>query len=197
MTETTDSKCPFGYGADGSAPATGYKHAAVTPALSRDKLPTFAPEPIAPGDGGRQTGRCLCSRVSFAFDKPVTRILASHDAAQRRWTGGVPLTIMARAANMTFNGWGALVHYPQSDREALCFCRNCGSSVFVRHLSPETMDGMLSISAGAMDSLEGLELAGETHVDQKPAAYAFAGERRQMTTAEVDAMYHPKPVAAE
>jgi hypothetical protein len=60
------------------------------------------------------------------------------------------------------------------------------------------MDGMLSISAGALDSLDGLTLAGETHVDQKPDAYDFAGERRKMTTADVEAMYKPRPsVAAE
>jgi hypothetical protein len=198
MNEDSASSCPFGFGT-GNSPAPGtYTHAVVAPALSRDKLPKFAEQPVAPGDGGRQTGRCLCGRVSFAFDKPVERILASHDPAQRRWMGGVPLTIMTRAVNMTFHGWGSLVQYAHSSREALCFCRTCGSSLFVRHLIPEAMDGMLSISAGALDSLDGLVLAGETHVDQQPAAYAFEGDRRRMTTAEVETMYQPRPkVAAE
>jgi hypothetical protein len=198
MSEQSEAKCPFGYGADGAiAPGTS-THAVMTKALSRDKLPKLAPEPIAVGAEGKQTGRCLCGRVSFSFDKPVERILANHDEMSRRWSGGVALTIMVRAVNMTFHGWGALVHYAQSEREALGFCRTCGSSVFVRHLTPESMDGMLSVSAGALDQFDGLTLAGETHIDQKPEVYAFSGERRQMTTAEVEVMYQPRPkVAAE
>ncbi|MEO8531837.1 MAG: hypothetical protein ABI459_11470 [Deltaproteobacteria bacterium] len=198
MTDTTESSCPFGFGTATDAKPGAYTHSVVTPALSREKMPRLSPVPIAAHVDGKQTGRCLCGKVSFSFDKPVERILANHDAALRRWTGGVALTIMARAVNMTFSGWGSLVQYAATDREVLCFCRLCGSSVFARHLQPEAMDGMLSISAGALDSLDGLTLAGETHVDQKPEAYDFAGERRKMTTADVDAMYQPKPsVAAE
>ena len=198
MSEQSEAKCPFGYGADGTAAPGTSTHGMVTPALSRDKLPKLSPEPIAVGADGKHTGRCLCGRVSFSFDKPVERILANHDEMSRRWTGGVALTIMTRAVNMTFHGWGALVHYAQSERESLGFCRTCGSSMFVRHLTPESMDGMLSVSAGALDNFDGMTLAGETYVDQKPDAYTFAGERRLMTTAEVEVMYQPRPkVAAE
>ena len=47
------------------------------------------------------------------------------------------------------------------------------------------MRGLMSLSAGTLDSLDGLELTHEVYVDHKPAGHAFAGERKRMTEAEV------------
>ena len=50
------------------------------------------------------------------------------------------------------------------------------------------MQGLLSLSAGSLDTMEGLEFVNEVYIDAKPASYAFAGERTRMTEAEVMAM---------
>ena len=57
------------------------------------------------------------------------------------------------------------------------------------------MDGMISLSAGCLDTFEDLTLAAETYIDAKPDFYTFEGERRGLTEAEVEAMYAPRTAA--
>lgn len=196
MDDVSEGKCPFGFGGDNAdASKPGYTHSAVTPALSRDQLPKLVPNPIKPGVGKLQTGRCLCGAVSYSIDKPAEKVFANHSASSRRWAGGIALTVMIKANNTTFHGWGHIVSYNTSQRENHCFCRLCGSSIFIRHLQPELMEGMISLSAGALDSLDGMKLAGETYFDCKPDLYEFKGDRKTMTEAEVDAIYDLHPSA--
>ena len=188
MDETPEGECPFGYGSEARSNS---RHTAAAPALHRDKLPVLVKETIEPGADGGVTGRCLCGAVSYRINKPVTRIFANHDRTSRRWTGGIALTIMIRATSMDFHGWGHIVSYSSSPRESQCFCRLCGSSLFVRYAQPEAMNGMLGLSAGSLDTMDGMGLAGETHIDHKPEIYEFAGERRTMTEVEIEKMFAP------
>lgn len=194
MKNMGEGNCPFGFGnTDKSDP--GYSHSAVPEAMSRDKLPDLVREPVAEGAEGLRTGRCLCGRVSFKIKTEAKKVFANHDDTTRRWTGGVGMTMMIRATNTAFNGWGNIVQYASSDREMQCFCRLCGTSLFVRHIKPAAMDGMISLSAGCLDNYDGLTLAAETYIDKKPDFFAFAGERRTLTEAEVEAMYAPRTAA--
>jgi len=162
---------------------------AMPPAMSRDMLPELVREPIAAGADGLPTGRCLCGKVSFQIRRPVRMVFASHDATSRRRSGGVAMTVLVRATATAFHGWGHLVNYPLSEREVSCFCRICGTPVLVRHIAPAAMDGMISISAGMLDSTEGLALTADLCHDEKPDFYAFAGERRAISAAELEEMF--------
>ena len=142
MEGKTGGACPFGFGNGGGAAAADFTHAAIAPAMSRGALPEFAKEPVEPGQGGLRTGRCLCGAVSFAIRTKADKVFANHDAASRRWTGGIGLTLMVRATNTTFHGWGSIVQFSGSERDRHCFCRLCGTSMFIRHVEPEAMDGM-------------------------------------------------------
>lgn len=196
MKNMGEGQCPFGFGdSDPKQGSAGYTHSAMPTAMPRDKLPELVKEPIAEGEDGLRTGRCLCGEVSFKIKTKADKVFANHDADSRRWTGGVALTVMVRASNTAFHGWGRVVQHATNDRDRHCFCRVCGSSLFVRHVLPEAMDGMISISAGCLDSTEGLVLAADTYVDAKPGYYTFEGNRRGMTTAEIEAMQAPKTAA--
>jgi hypothetical protein len=191
MTDDTRPGCPFGFdGRPGSRPL-------VAPAMAREERPALSPAPIVPGEGGRPTGRCLCGGVSFRIDTEVSKVFADHVEAARRWTGGIALTLVVRATNTTFHGWGGIVHYAHTEAERRCFCRRCGSSLFARRVEPAALSGMLSLSAGALDEPlpETLTLAAETAIDRKPGYYALAGERRRMTEEEVEALFAPRPAA--
>ena len=189
MSDISQARCPFGFDAPTASPD---EHIAIAAAMPRALLPEMSTAPIEPSADGLPTGRCLCGVISFRINKPVEKVFANHDEASRRWTGGVAMTVMVRATNMTFHGWGRAVQYAGWNRDQRhCFCRTCGSSLFVRHVRPEAINGMLSISIGAFDSLEGLTLAAETHVDLKPGFFSFAGDHRGITANEIEAMYDP------
>jgi hypothetical protein len=194
MTKTSQAKCPFGFDAP---PGSDVDHVAVAPAMARALLPDMSQTPIEPGTDGLPTGRCLCGAVSFRINQPVDKVSANYDDASRRWTGGIAMTIMVRATSMTFHGWGRAVQYAGRDRDRRhCFCRTCGSSLFIRHVQPEAINGMLSISIGALDSLDGLVLAAETHVDLKPAFFTFAGDRPGITSDQIAAKHRKTEEAA-
>ena len=61
--------------------------------------------------------------------------------------------------------------------------------MLVRHTAPAAMDGLVSISAGVLDSTEGLALTADLCHDEKPDFYAFAGERRAIAAAEMEGMF--------
>lgn len=202
MKELGEGQCPFGFGAGsagktdaGDKPAAAADdgeyatHKALAPAMSRDLMPKVVKEPIVPSDSEDRTGRCACGRVSFRIEKPVSMVFANHDAGSRRRSGGVSLTFMIRAQNTTFFGWGNLVNWQASEHEVSCFCRICGTPILTRFLAPQQMAGMLAISAGSLDNLDGLSLAADISADERPDLYAFEGERREISSAELSGMF--------
>jgi hypothetical protein len=104
----------------------------------------------------------------------------------RRWTGGVEMGVQVPPDGVAWEGEPAT--YRSSDWAERGFCRECGSSLFWRLTAEGPMQGMLSLSAGSLDSMEGLVFETEVYIDHKPASHAFAGERQRMTGAEVMAM---------
>jgi len=192
MKDEAAGKCPFGFGAasgEGDQSYASVAHSALAIAIDREDLPEIVKENIAPGSGDLPTGRCLCGKISYRIKQPVGRVFAYHDAASRRWTGGVSLMFMTRSVNTTFSGWGHLVHWPSSERQVNCFCRVCGSSIMVRYLQPASLKGMLSIAAGTLDSQAQLALAGDVFPEEKPAFYSFAGERPAVSAAQMEAKF--------
>ena len=51
------------------------------------------------------------------------------------------------------------------------------------------------VALGLFDEPGRLPLASEIYIDRKPDSFAFAGERKRMTAAEVEAMMSPEAVA--
>jgi hypothetical protein len=134
------------------------------------------------------TGRCLCGAVRYTLAERPEGYGACHCGMCRRWTGGIELGVMVMPGGMEWSGEENIRLYASSDWAERGFCGACGSSLFWRLKAPGPMQGMMSLSAGSLDSLEGLELTTEVYIDYKPAGYAFAGERTRLTEAEVMAM---------
>ncbi len=200
MKDMGEGKCPFGFGAEGGQAEVGTqahkpkgdpveRHMGMIRGLTRDLLPELVAEPIKPSGQSKPTGRCMCGKISFQIKRPVEMVFANHDAVSRRRSGGVALTIMVRANNTSFQGWGHLVHYPLSPHENACFCRACGTPMLTYFLAPEPMAGMAQISAGALDSTEGMRLAADISTDEKPSYYSFEGDRRSISSEELAQMF--------
>jgi hypothetical protein len=80
---------------------------------------------------------------------------------------------------------GSLATFTSSEWAERGFCRNCGSHLFY-HLKPVDQ---YFLCVGAFDDSSQFELASEIYIDCKPAGYAFAGNREQLTEAQVIAKY--------
>lgn len=128
------------------------------------------------------TGGCLCGTVRYRLTGAARHFDACHCSMCRRFSGGVFLAVEVPAGGLTWeSGEDAIVTYGSSEWAERGFCGRCGSSLFWRMREGEAM----ALAAGSLDTLEGMEFTSEIYIDRKPAEYAFAGERRRMTEAEV------------
>jgi hypothetical protein len=137
----------------------------------------------------QKTGGCLCGAVRFELkDEPKT-YGACHCSMCRKFSGGIELGLEVAPGGIIWSGEENIATYESSEWAERGFCKICGSSLFWRLTAPGPMQGLLSLSAGALDSFEGLTFASEVYIDNKPNSHAFAGDdRKQMTEADVMAM---------
>ena len=135
-----------------------------------------------------KTGGCLCGAVRFTLTEAPTEYGACHCSMCRKFSGGIELGIRAMTDEITWDADEELATYTSSEWAERGFCRKCGSSLFWRLTAPGPIQGMLSLSVGALDSMDGLEFNTEVYIDHKPQSHEFAGERQRMTEADVMAM---------
>lgn len=143
-----------------------------------------------------KTGRCLCGAVSFTLAEEPTSYGACHCAMCRKFSGGIELGVHVMPGGIIWEGEDHIGTYTSSEWAERGFCKTCGSSLFWRLTAPGPMHGMLSVSAGALDSLDGMSFDTEVYIDAKPDSHAFAGERKRMTEADVLAMVNASPEGA-
>ena len=134
-----------------------------------------------------RTGACLCGAVSFRATDVQTEVGVCHCGMCRRWVGGPFIASTVR--NAKFEGAEHVEVFKSSDWAERAFCEECGSPLWYRVTAPGAMHGQTQMAAGLFDNAAGGELKLEVFIDKKPEGYAFEGERRQMTEAEVMAMY--------
>jgi len=132
-----------------------------------------------------KTGGCLCGAVRYELkDEPKT-FGACHCGMCRKFSGGIEFGLDVPKDGIRWLQDETLAAYTSSEWAERGFCKTCGSSLFWRMTAPGPNEGFLSLSAGSLDSFEGLAFDLEVYIDHKPASHAFAGERKRMTEAEV------------
>jgi hypothetical protein len=124
------------------------------------------------------SGSCLCGAVKFRAVVTAPEMDVCHCSMCRRWSGGTFMAVPCdgiEIADATELGVYASSEWGQRE-----FCRSCGSSLFWR-----MRDGSHSVvSLQALDDVAGLAFKEEIFIDEKPALYAFAGERPRLTRDE-------------
>jgi hypothetical protein len=130
------------------------------------------------------SGKCLCGVVRFRARAKTLDVAACHCSMCRRWTGG-PFLCLELAEPAEFEGEAHVGVYRSSGWGERGFCRECGTTLFWRMQG----GGHYAISAGALDSAEGLNFTHQIFIDEKPAFYEFANETAKMTGAEVEAAF--------
>lgn len=134
-----------------------------------------------------RTGRCLCGAVRYTAKGLEPSMSACHCVMCRRWTGGPLLSV--GTSDVEWQGDDTLSTYSSSSWAERGFCSACGTSLFYRVTAPGPYHGRMHIAYGTLDDQSGFTMNLELFVDRRPEAYAFAGERTQMTEAEVFAVF--------
>lgn len=89
--------------------------------------------------------------------------------------------------NVRFEGEDSISRIRSSDWAERGFCNKCGSNLFYHIMESDEYQ----ISTGLLDDQSQLHLALQVFVDRKPAFYDFAQKTKELTEAEVFAMYAP------
>ncbi|MEL6686741.1 MAG: GFA family protein [Pseudomonadota bacterium] len=132
----------------------------------------------------RLSGRCLCGGVAFKTPLPH-HIDICHCETCRRWNGGPFIGIDIRE-DIEFEASESLTWYKSSEWAQRGFCNICGASLFYRL---KAQPNFWSIAGGAVDLPEGLSVAKEIFVDEKPDYYQFAGNHPRLTGEEAFAAF--------
>lgn len=133
-------------------------------------------------------GQCMCGAVTITATPARDALGACHCDMCRRWSSSAFVSFQVEPG---YAALGPVRTYTSSDWAERAFCEECGSALWYRITLPGEMHGQTQVAAGLFDNAVGSQLKLELYIDKKPEGYAFAGERRQMTEAEVMAMYAP------
>ena len=133
------------------------------------------------------SGGCLCGAVRFAAVPEKLEMDVCHCGMCRKWSGGTFMAVPC--TGVTVDDDASLSVYPSSDWGERVFCRTCGSSLFWRLRGGE---GHVAVSLQSFDDVAPFAFTEEIFIDEKPALYAFAGERPRKTGAQVVAEFAAK-----
>ncbi|WP_171177811.1 GFA family protein [Ruegeria sp. HKCCD8929] len=133
-------------------------------------------------------GQCMCGAVTVTATPAKPTLGACHCDMCRRWTSSMLVSFPSEPG---YAALGPVKTYASSDWAERAFCGECGSALWYRITLPGEMHGQTQMAAGLFENAGGNALKLELFIDKKPEGYAFEGERRQMTEAEVMAMYAP------
>lgn len=132
-------------------------------------------------------GSCLCGAVRFEAEPAARASHACHCDMCRAWGGVAFVGVEVRPGEIRFEDEDAIAAFRSSDWAERGFCRVCGSHLFYRLTLPGPDEGVIHMALGLFEDQDAFPLVSEIYIDRKPSAYAFAGERRRRTKAEVEA----------
>jgi len=137
----------------------------------------------------RLNGQCMCGAVTVKAEPKRKSLSACHCDMCRRWSSGIFMAI--DTVEGTVQVEGPVRVFQSSEWAERAFCERCGSNLWYRITAEGPGHGQYQLASGLFD-VNGMHLGLEVFIDGKPDAYAFEGERKQMTGQEVFDIYAPK-----
>jgi hypothetical protein len=129
-------------------------------------------------------GQCLCGKVKVKAVQLTLMAGACHCQYCQKWGGGPFLTLDA-GTEVKLDGACFISTFNSSDWAERGFCNNCGTHLFYRL----KQNGQYFIPVGLFDQLKDVVLDHQIFIEQKPAWYCFANQTKQLTGAEVFALF--------
>lgn len=130
------------------------------------------------------TGRCVCGACEFEATSASTSLGACHCGLCRRWGGG-PLLAVECGTNVAFEDASPVRIFSSSDWAERGFCTECGTHLFYRLKE----NGEYHIPVGLFTDDGAFRFDHQVFIDEKPDYYAFDGKTKNMTGAELFALF--------
>jgi hypothetical protein len=135
-------------------------------------------------------GGCMCGAVRFTASNVPEKFGACHCEMCRRWAGSAFLGVSVAEADVAFSGQENISILQSSEWAERAWCNACGTGLWYRVTAPGgPLSGKYELPVGLFDSTDGMTLVSEIFIDCKSGAFAFAGDTKKLTRAEVMARY--------
>ena len=135
-------------------------------------------------DATERVGRCLCGEVRITAKNASNNVGACHCKMCRRWGGG-PFMEIDCGAGVEIDGEENISVFDSSDWAERGFCRNCGTHLFYRLKE----SGQHMIPVGLFEDSDSLVFESQVFIDEKPDYYAFTNKTKDLTGAELFALF--------
>jgi hypothetical protein len=132
-------------------------------------------------------GSCLCGACTFTATPVALTANACHCAMCRKWTGGMYMAV-EYGSSVVFDPSGSIGSYKGSEWGERIFCKECGASLIWQTQDLQSQ----GVSMHAFDDASQFTLKNQWFIDKKPANYALANKTRDLTEAEVFALFAPE-----
>lgn len=131
-----------------------------------------------------RVGHCLCGNVTITAKRASNDVGACHCKTCRRWGGG-PFMEIDCGTEVVIDGGDDVAVFDSSDWAERGFCRNCGTHLFYRIKS----SGQHIVPVGLFEDSDSFEFRSQVFVDERPDYYEFANKTKNLTGAEIFAMF--------
>ncbi len=129
-------------------------------------------------------GKCLCGEVTVTAKQASNEVGACHCKMCRRWGGG-PFMEINCGAEVVIDGEDSVSVFDSSDWAERGFCRHCGTHLFYRIKK----SGQHMVPVGLFEDSASLAFTSQVFVDERPEYYAFANKTKDLTGAEIFALF--------
>ncbi len=135
-------------------------------------------------DTTTRLGQCMCGAVKLEARSAKNDVGACHCSQCRQWCSGPFMTVEC-GTDIEFTGEESISVFDSSDWAERAFCNKCGSSLYYRLKG----SGEYFVAAGLFGDTAGLKFSDQVFIDEKPAFYSFAEKTKNLTGAELFAMF--------
>jgi hypothetical protein len=129
-------------------------------------------------------GQCLCGKVKIKAASVSLQVGVCHCQYCQTWSGG-PLFTLDSGTDVKLDGTCFISTFQSSDWAERGFCNNCGTHLFYRL----KQNNQYFIPVGLFNQLTNLVLDHQIFIEQKPGWYCFANTTKELTGAEVFALF--------
>lgn len=130
---------------------------------------------------------CLCGAVTITVEDVNPKFTVCHCQQCRTW-GGAPYFAVQCGTQVAFQGEDKVKIYESSAWAVRGFCSECGTHLFYQYKE----SGEYHLSLGLFPNLKELKMDVQYFSDMRPSYYCFTNKTKEMTTAEIMALFTPK-----